>query len=142
MHSFKHHHHESGEASAKSTNGLIMKGGWRYDLHGWLFDTCLFGGKGRELRQRTATLAQLQPGDQVLDAVVAGCLDRDGVRWLVCDRPARPRFAAYRTCHGAGYAVGLVPAILGLVVACAHHLCHRRLACTHANCKRGCRQSG
>jgi ubiquinone/menaquinone biosynthesis C-methylase UbiE len=30
----------------------------------------LFCGKGRELRQRTVTLAQLQPGDQVLDV---GC---------------------------------------------------------------------
>ena len=70
MHSFKHHHHGSGEASAKATNGLIMKGGWRYDLHGWFFDTCVFRGKGRELRQRTATLARLQPGDQVLDV---GC---------------------------------------------------------------------
>ena len=70
MHSFKHHHHGSGEASAKATTGLIMKGGWRYDLHGWFFDTCVFRGKGRELRQRTATLARLQPGDQVLDV---GC---------------------------------------------------------------------
>jgi len=70
MHSFRHHHKESGEASAKATNGLIMKGGWRYDLHGWFFDTCVFRGKGRELRQRTTTLARLQPGDQVLDV---GC---------------------------------------------------------------------
>ena len=71
MHSSTHHHHRpSGEAPAKATNGLILKGGWRYDLHGWFFDTCVFRGKGRELRQRTATLAQLQPGDQVLDV---GC---------------------------------------------------------------------
>jgi ubiquinone/menaquinone biosynthesis C-methylase UbiE len=71
MRSLRHHHHRpSGETPAKATNGLILKGGWRYDLHGWLFDTCLFRGKGRELRQRTATLAQLQPGDQVLDV---GC---------------------------------------------------------------------
>jgi ubiquinone/menaquinone biosynthesis C-methylase UbiE len=71
MHSSRHHHHRpSGEARAKATNGLILKGGWRYDLHGWFFDTCVFRGKGRELRQRTVTLAQLQPGDQVLDV---GC---------------------------------------------------------------------
>ena len=71
MHSFTHHRHkEAGAASAKATNGLILKGGWRYDLHGWFFDTCLFRGKGRELRQRTATLARLHPGDQVLDV---GC---------------------------------------------------------------------
>ena len=71
MHSSPHHHHRpSGEASAKATNGLILKGGWRYDLHGWFFDTCLFRGKGRELRQRAASLAHLQLGDQVLDV---GC---------------------------------------------------------------------
>jgi ubiquinone/menaquinone biosynthesis C-methylase UbiE len=70
MHSSRHHQRESGQPSAKATNGLILKGGWRYDLHGWFFDTCLFRGKGRELRQRTATLAQLQLGDQVLDV---GC---------------------------------------------------------------------
>ena len=71
MHSFTHRHHkESGEASPRSTNGLILNGGWRYDLHGWLFDICVFRGKGRELRQRTATLARLHPGDQVLDV---GC---------------------------------------------------------------------
>ena len=70
MHSSRHHRREAGQASAKATNGLILKGGWRYDLHGWLFDICLFRGKGRELRQRAVTLAQLQPGDQVLDV---GC---------------------------------------------------------------------
>jgi ubiquinone/menaquinone biosynthesis C-methylase UbiE len=71
MHSFTHHRHkESGEASAKATNGLILKGGWRYDLHGWFFDTCVFRGMGRELRQQAANLARLQPGDQVLDV---GC---------------------------------------------------------------------
>jgi ubiquinone/menaquinone biosynthesis C-methylase UbiE len=71
MHSSSHHHRRpAGEAPAKATNGLILKGGWRYDLHGWLFDTWVFRGKGRELRQRAATLAQLQRGDQVLDV---GC---------------------------------------------------------------------
>ena len=71
MHSSSHHHHRpAGEVPAKATNGLILKGGWRYDLHGWLFDTCVFRGNGRKLRQRTVTLAQLQLGDQVLDV---GC---------------------------------------------------------------------
>lgn len=71
MHSSPQHHHgSSGEASATSTTGLILKGGWRYDLHGWFCDTCVFRGKGQELRQRAATLARLQPGDQVLDV---GC---------------------------------------------------------------------
>jgi ubiquinone/menaquinone biosynthesis C-methylase UbiE len=70
MHSSRHHRKESSQATAKATNGLILKGGWRYDLHGWFFDACLFRGKGRELRRRTVTLAQLLPGDQVLDV---GC---------------------------------------------------------------------
>ena len=71
MHSFARHlHSKSGEASGKATKGLILQGGWRYDLHGWFLDMCLFRGKGRELRQRTRTLARLQPGEQVLDV---GC---------------------------------------------------------------------
>jgi ubiquinone/menaquinone biosynthesis C-methylase UbiE len=71
MHVFSpHHHREASEASDKATKGLIMKGGWRYDLHGWFTDLFLFRGKVRELRQKTATLAQLQPGEQVLDV---GC---------------------------------------------------------------------
>jgi ubiquinone/menaquinone biosynthesis C-methylase UbiE len=68
MHSFAHHHNDAG--AAKPTKGLILKGGWRYDLHGWFLDTCLFRGKGRELRQRTVTLARLHPGERVLDV---GC---------------------------------------------------------------------
>jgi ubiquinone/menaquinone biosynthesis C-methylase UbiE len=71
LHSFIHRHHRpEGAASAKATNGLILKGGWRYDLHGWFIDACLFRGKGRELRQRTIRLASLQPGETVLDV---GC---------------------------------------------------------------------
>ncbi len=71
MHSFaRHRHSRSGEASVKETKGLIGSGGWRYDLMGWFCDTFLFRGQVRELRQRTATLARLQPGDAVLDV---GC---------------------------------------------------------------------
>jgi ubiquinone/menaquinone biosynthesis C-methylase UbiE len=71
MHSFAHHRHNSAsEASAKETQGLILNGGWRHDLMGWFFDTFLLGGKLRELRQRTANLACIQPGEQVLDV---GC---------------------------------------------------------------------
>lgn len=79
MHPFaraRHRHSPAGEASAneanktKETNGLILNGGWRYDLHGWLLDTCWFRGQGRELRRRAATLARLRPGEQVLDV---GC---------------------------------------------------------------------
>ena len=71
MHSFAHHRHsESSNASAKETKGLILNGGWRYDLTGWFCDTFLFRGQLRQLRQRTTTLARIQPGDAVLDV---GC---------------------------------------------------------------------
>jgi ubiquinone/menaquinone biosynthesis C-methylase UbiE len=71
MHPFAHHHRSEPRAgSAKQTKGLILKGGWRYDLHGWFLDNFLFRGKGQELRQRTMTLAHLQPGEAVLDV---GC---------------------------------------------------------------------
>ncbi len=67
MHSFAHHRHRE---SAKETKGLILNGGWRYDLMVWFCDTFLFCGQVRQLRQRTATLARIQPGDAVLDV---GC---------------------------------------------------------------------
>ncbi len=64
MHSFARHlHSRSGEVPTKETKGLILNGGWRYD-------TFVFRCQWRKLRQRTATLAQLQPGEQVLDV---GC---------------------------------------------------------------------
>src|SRR6266542_3716578 len=71
MHSFvKHRHSKSGKASTKITKGLILDTGWRYDLLEWFFDTFLFRGKLRELRQRTIDLAHIQPGEKVLDV---GC---------------------------------------------------------------------
>ncbi|MGB8644232.1 MAG: methyltransferase domain-containing protein [Anaerolineae bacterium] len=71
MHSFAHHHHgESGEAPAHETQGHILNMGWFYDLMVWFLDTFLLRGKMREMRQRTANLAHIQPGDQVLDV---GC---------------------------------------------------------------------
>jgi len=71
MHSFaRHRHSPSGEASAKETKGLILNGGWGYDLMGWFLDTFLFRGQLRELRNRAATLARLHPGEAVLDV---GC---------------------------------------------------------------------
>ena len=71
MHSFARHlHSKSGEASAKETQGLILNRGWSYDLMGWFCDTFLFHGQLREFRQRTANLAGMQPGEQVLDV---GC---------------------------------------------------------------------
>ena len=73
MHSFTHHphrHNKIGGVSGKETKGLVLKGGWRYDLMGWLFDTFVFRRRLRELRRRTADLAHIQPGEKVLDV---GC---------------------------------------------------------------------
>ena len=74
MHSFaRRRHNATGKASAvpaKVTKGLILDGGWRYDLTVWSWDTFLFRGQWRKLRQRTADLAQLRLGEQVLDV---GC---------------------------------------------------------------------
>jgi ubiquinone/menaquinone biosynthesis C-methylase UbiE len=71
MHSFaRHSHNETGRATNKETKGLLLNGGWRYDLHGWFTDTFLFGGKMREMRRRTIALANLRPGQHVLDV---GC---------------------------------------------------------------------
>lgn len=68
-----HGHPEQAAAmtpQAKTTKGLIIDGGWRYDVMAWFFDTILFRGQWRTLRQRTIALARLQPGETVLDV---GC---------------------------------------------------------------------
>src|SRR6516225_2053334 len=71
MHSFARRLHGSVEKSAtKETKGLILNGGWRYDLMGWFVDTFLFRGQWQELRQKTIDLARIQLGEQVLDV---GC---------------------------------------------------------------------
>src|SRR5689334_23146464 len=71
MHSFaRYRHNSAGKALAKETKGLVLSGGWRYDLMERFIDAFVFRGQVRELRQRTADLAQIQPGEQVLDV---GC---------------------------------------------------------------------
>ena len=71
MHSFaRHRPSRAGKASATETKGLVLNGGWRHDLMAWFIDTFMFRGQWRELRQRTADLAQLQSGETVLDV---GC---------------------------------------------------------------------
>jgi ubiquinone/menaquinone biosynthesis C-methylase UbiE len=71
MHSFaKQRHSKSGKASTRIIRGLILDTGWRYDLMDWFFDTFLFRGKLRELRQKTADLARIQSGEKMLDV---GC---------------------------------------------------------------------
>ena len=71
MHSFARYRHSSAsKASATETKGLILRGGWRTDLHGWFMNTFLFRGQGQALRQRSLQLADLHPGEQILDV---GC---------------------------------------------------------------------
>lgn len=71
MHSFaRHRHNASDQAPAKATKGLVLNGGWRYDLHGWFSDIFLFRGALRQFRRRTTALASIHAGDQVLDV---GC---------------------------------------------------------------------
>jgi len=63
-------HRPSQPTTAVATRGLVLNMGWRYDLMEWVVDTCLLHGKLRELRERTADLANLRAGDHVLDV---GC---------------------------------------------------------------------
>jgi ubiquinone/menaquinone biosynthesis C-methylase UbiE len=71
MHTFaRHRHGAAGKTSGQETKGLILSGGWRYDLHGWFLDTFRFRGQGRALRRRTIALADVRVGEQVLDV---GC---------------------------------------------------------------------
>lgn len=68
-----HRHHRpvrASQASGASTKGLVLRGGWRYDLMAWVHDTLSFRGRLRQLRQKTIALAQMQPGEAVLDV---GC---------------------------------------------------------------------
>ncbi len=98
MHSFAHHHHgETGETQTGSTRGWVMNLGWRYDLLVWFFDTFVLRGKLRQLRQRTADLAQLQPGEAVLDvgcgtgALAMVACKRVGTTGRVCGIDPGPR---------------------------------------------------
>ncbi len=71
MHSFAHRlHSQPGKAPNAKTTGRIPQGGWRYDLGAWFCDTFLFRGALRQFRQKTISLAHVQPGEAVLDV---GC---------------------------------------------------------------------
>jgi len=71
MHSLTHNHREPGEASVPQTRGLVLNWwGWTYDLMARFGMRFILGGSEQALRQTTADLAQLQPGEAVLDV---GC---------------------------------------------------------------------
>lgn len=72
MHEFlaRHLHPTPGNVSGRKTKGLMLNSDWRYDVGEWFADAFLFAGKLGKLRQRTVALAQLQPGETVLDV---GC---------------------------------------------------------------------
>ncbi len=121
MHSFAHHHQgETGEVRAGSTRGWVMNLGWRYDLMVWFFDTFLLRGKLRKLRLRTADLAQLQPGEVVLDvgcgtgALAMEAYKRVGTTGRVCgidpgsEQIARARSKAERASLPIDFQIGVI----------------------------------
>ncbi len=84
MHSFASHRNRKSKAPpAQKTKGLVLNSGWRYDLGEWLHNTFSFQGMFRKLRQRTINLAQLQPGEEVLDVGCGtGTLALEAARWV------------------------------------------------------------
>ena len=84
MHSFARHRHGSkSEVTAKKTKGLILDEGWRYDLMVGFTDFFLFRRQVRALRKRTVNLANIQPGEQVLDVGCGtGTLAIEAQRWV------------------------------------------------------------
>lgn len=75
FHSFMQRRHSPSRGvltkeASKTTKGLVINMGWRYDLFEWVVDPLLFRGQLRALWRRTIELARLQPGEQALDV---GC---------------------------------------------------------------------
>jgi ubiquinone/menaquinone biosynthesis C-methylase UbiE len=70
--STRHHHSELDKTQKQpvETRGLVMNWGWPYDLMVQFFDAIMFRGTLHELPKKTVDLAQLQPGETVLDV---GC---------------------------------------------------------------------
>lgn len=71
MHRFTHFRRSrKPQTLTASTRGLMVRGGWRYDVTACVHDTVSFRGRLRQLRQRIVALAQVQPDEVVLDV---GC---------------------------------------------------------------------
>jgi ubiquinone/menaquinone biosynthesis C-methylase UbiE len=104
MHASARRCHSAGQASATETKGLVLHGGWRYDLMAWFHSSVSLGGQWRDLRRRTISLAGLRPGDQVLDV---GC----GTGTLALD--------AARHVSSAGRVAGIDPGAEQIARACA-----------------------
>lgn len=62
-------HGQHGAIDAASTKGLVITSAWRYDLMLWLTNR-MVGGKWQAVRHTILDLAQLQPGESMLDV---GC---------------------------------------------------------------------
>ncbi|BCL77580.1 methyltransferase type 11 [Ktedonobacteria bacterium brp13] len=68
MHLFNHHHRKPDGHAVRRTQGTVVSSpAWLYDLMVRWF---VYHGKEQKLRHLTADLAQLQPGEMVLDV---GC---------------------------------------------------------------------
>jgi ubiquinone/menaquinone biosynthesis C-methylase UbiE len=63
-------HGKQDEASVPQTQGLVWRGAWFYDLTSRVLTRLYLGRSEQELRHMIADLAQLQPGEVVLDV---GC---------------------------------------------------------------------
>jgi ubiquinone/menaquinone biosynthesis C-methylase UbiE len=95
MHAFARHlHPRSGQEPVQETKGLILDGGWRYDLGIWFIDSTMFRGQLHHMRQRAVELARVESGARVLDV---GC----GTGTLALE--------AARLVGHAGHVVGIDP---------------------------------
>jgi len=92
----QHSHGGHGKESMPQTRGLLITWAWFYDTLVWI----MTGGKEKAMRNMTADLAQLQPGEAVLEVgcgtgsltLVAG--ERVGSTGRVCGIDPAPQMLA------------------------------------------------